>query len=100
MKVIGIQEKAGKYEGRDYHNFILHCTKKADGNGSLGEVTELVKIKASDSSYIFDKVMTSSDWQNLIGKEIKYFCDKYGKVVDVRIVEPVKVGWLYVSWFS
>ena len=61
MKVIGIQEKAGKYEGRDYHNFILHCTKKADGNGSLGEVTELVKIKASDLSYIFDKVMTSSD---------------------------------------
>lgn len=92
MKVIGIQEKAGKFEGRDYHNFILHCTKPSDGNGSLGLVTELVKIKASEASSVFDKCMGAVDWQNLVGKEIKYFCDKYGRVIDVRVIEPSKAG--------
>lgn len=87
MKVIGIQEKAGKYEGRDYHNFILHCTYVANGNGSLGELTELIKVKAVDVLEVFNKPMTSTDWGNLIGKNVKYFCDKYGKVVDVRLID-------------
>lgn len=90
VKVIGIQEKLGKYEGHEYHNFILHCTKEEDG--SLGLVTELVKIKAFDVNTVFDRCMGSADWKNLIGKEIKYFCDKYGKVIDVRVLDSPKVG--------
>lgn len=90
MKVIGIQEKSGKYEGHDYHNFILHCTKKEEG--SFGVITELVKIKYSEAPEVFNAVVSSSFFQSLIGKDIKYFCDKYGRVIDVRIFEPAKAG--------
>ena len=46
MKIIGVQIKKGNYQGTDYHNVLLHCTKK-DTN-VFGELTELVKVKYSE----------------------------------------------------
>lgn len=88
MKVIGVVQKKGNYNGVDYDNFVLHCTKK-DSN-AFGELTELVKVKNSDVEEVFKKPMRDLDWDNLIGKEIEYFCDKFGKVLRVNIIHPNK----------
>lgn len=84
MKVIGVQFKKGNYQGTDYHNVLLHCTKK-DGE-AFGELTELVKVKFSEVQEVFGKALSSADWQNLIGKSIEYYCDKFGKVLKVNVI--------------
>lgn len=86
MKVIGIQQKVGSYQGVAYDNIYLHCTYK-DSN-AFGELTELVKIKSSLVSEAFGHNMTSSDWHELIGKEINSYCNKYGNVIHVEVIQP------------
>lgn len=89
-KVIGVQEKAGEYQGHEYHNVLLHTTTTADN--ALGEVTEVIKVKYNDVPEVFNKVMKSEDWQNLIGNEISVMYDRYGRTADIQIHEQKQNG--------
>lgn len=88
MKVIGIQERSGEYQGNKYHNVMIHCTKESDD--SYGEITEVIKVKFSNVREVFGKAMSSADWQNLISKNIFVNYDRYGVVQFVQIVEVKK----------
>jgi len=86
MRVVGVQQRSGEYQGNKYDNFLIHCLKEDDD--CLGEISEIVKVKASKVKEIFGRQMQPEDWQNLIGKEIRQYCDKYGQTIEVRVVEP------------
>lgn len=85
MKVIGIQEKSGSFEGREYHNVMIHCTKESDD--SYGEITEVVKVKFANVREVFGKPMSASDWQNLLQKTVFVNYNRYGNVQAVQIAE-------------
>lgn len=83
MKVIGITEKSGDYQGREYHNIMIHCTKESDD--SYGLITEVVKVKFSNVREVFGKAMSASDWQNLVDKTVFVNYNRYGVVQSVMI---------------
>jgi len=83
MKVVGIKQAAGKYEGQDYHNVNLHCT--FEDENALGLVTEVVKCKFAKIKEIFGMEMKAEDWQGLIGSDILVNYSKYGAVNGVII---------------
>lgn len=84
MTVIGVQDKEGTYEGIAYHNYLIHCVK--DDGDALGQVTEVVKVKVSKCKEIFGKSMSLDDMDDLIGKDIRCYYDKYGSVNEIRIL--------------
>lgn len=85
MKIIGIVERKGTYENNDYHNVVLHCTRPDPY--SIGEVTEIVKIKMSTHDEVFGKIYEPKDWQALIGKHIIPYYDKYGRVQSIQFLD-------------
>lgn len=87
LTVIGVQQKQGEYQGKPYNNYILHCTKEDESGNSFGVISEQVKVKASKVVEIFGHTMTPSDWDELVGKEIRVFYNKYGTADEVRIIE-------------
>ncbi len=85
LKVVGVQEKEGIYQGLPYHNYVLHCTRE-DVN-AFGVVTEQVKVKSKSIKDVFGCTMTNSDWDLLVGKDIRVFYDKYGQADEIRVDE-------------
>lgn len=85
MKVVGISEKSGEFQGREYHNIMIHCTKESDV--AYGVITEVVKVKFGNVHEVFGKAMSSADWQNLVGKTLLVNYNRYGTVQSVQIVE-------------
>lgn len=85
MIVIGMIQKHGEYQGREYDNVYLHCTT-SDEN-AVGELTEVVKVKTSEVRKVFGKPMSAADWGDLLGKEIRVYYGRYGNVDEVRVCE-------------
>jgi len=85
LKVIGVQDKEGVYQGVNYHNYILHCTR-ADEN-AFGVISEQVKVKANSVSDVFGCCMKNADLELLIGKHIRVFYNKYGQVDEIRVLD-------------
>lgn len=84
MQVVGIQEKKGNYNGVAYHNYLIHCLK--DDGESLGQISEVVKVKASKSKEVFGKTVDITDLDDFIGKEIRCYYDKFGSATEIRVV--------------
>ena len=91
LEVVGVQEVKGTYEGNDYHNVMLHCINENPQDTSkkkhIGSVVDSIKIKFALVKEVFSKSMSSADWQNLIGKEIKVTYNRFGNVDEVRVIE-------------
>lgn len=83
MKLIGVQEKKGEYQGTNYHNIILHVTKQDDN--ALGAVTETVKVKRASVTEVFGKDMQSKDFEAALGKDINVFYNRYGTPQSITI---------------
>lgn len=87
MKVIGMVQKHGEYQGREYDNIYLHCVVSDDN--ALGELTEVVKIKTAEVRDIFGKAMYAADWENLLGRSIRVYYGRYGRVDEIRVLDEV-----------
>lgn len=85
MKVVGVQEKSGEYQGQKYHNYLTHCLKEDDN--ALGVISEIVKLKYAKVSEVFGHPMNPEDWQSLISKDIRCYFDKFGQTEEIRIIE-------------
>lgn len=85
MVVLGVQEKRGQYQGNDYHNVMLHCSK--EDSDCYGVITEVIKVKFSNVSEVFGKVMSASDWSNLIGCSIIANYNRFGNIEHISVDE-------------
>lgn len=85
LTVIGVQQKKGNYQGVAYDNYILHCTREDEN--AFGVVSEQIKIKSFSVPDVFGVSMSNSDWNELIGKNIRVFYNKYGNADEVRIMD-------------
>lgn len=87
MKVIGMVQKHGEYQGREYDNTYLHCVVSDDD--ALGELTEVVKFKTSETRDIFGRTMHAPDWEDLLGQSIRVYYGRYGRVDEIRVIDEV-----------
>lgn len=78
LKVVGVVHARGNFNGQEYDNYNLHCVRPADEHNKNedGEITEIVKVKAS----LF------SDYDINIGDSIDVAYDKYGRIKDIAII--------------
>lgn len=85
MKVVGIAEKKGEYQGTAYHNYMIHCLK--DDDEALGQISEVLKVKVAKVKEVFGRPMEYYDLDDLIGAEIRCYYDKFGAPSEIRVVE-------------
>lgn len=80
MKIVGIENKKGEYQGRAYNNYIIHGLE-SDPN-VVGKVKCVnVKFKPDSLSLICDL----QQLDKLIGKEVdRVFYDRYGNATELR----------------
>lgn len=86
IKVVGVSERKGNYQGVDYHNVYLHTTREAD-NGGIGLIAEQMKIKFANVQNVFGKPMSVADWQNLLGHEVSCAYNRFGNIESVRVIK-------------
>ncbi len=84
IKVVGVSESKGNYNGSDYHNVILHTVQDMDNTIGQRVIQEKCKFKNVES--VFGARMSAADWQFLIGKEVRCFYDRFGQLQSVSVV--------------
>lgn len=85
MKIVGIIQKKGVYQEREYDNINLHCTYE-DANGqAAGVLTCQVKIPVRNLERVFGQRMTTVDLEALIGKDIQVYFDRWSKVEKIIV---------------
>lgn len=90
-KVVGVSVSAGRFEGFDYRNLIVHTTKSDDK--CVGLRAEQFKIKyrfLNDGLNLNMKPedvmkLEASDFQNLIGKEVMPTFDQFRNCIGLVV---------------
>lgn len=89
MKIIGIKEKKGEYQGNAYHNYNVCTTteikedKSGDGFGFLANIQKVKKD-------VFEEYMASNGFTSLedtMGENVRFLFDNYGNVAIMEAVE-------------
>lgn len=92
MKVIGIEERQGVYEGNPYHNFLFHGTKDIEEGKGIGAAVELYKVKANRIIECLGKSVTREEIYGLIGSDLSFGLDSYKQVNLIRVIEKESVS--------
>jgi len=98
MKVLGIVNSSGNYEGRNYHNLVLHVSyQETNANKDFkGLMVDTVKLKYSDLDVLLNmgladpsdvERMNTDSFAWLIGKDICVAYNKFGQVQSVDIID-------------
>lgn len=87
MKIIGVADSSGNYQGNDYHNIIFHCTEPLDSDKSTGLRTESFKVKHKIIEEIFGKPLNSKELAAFVGQEANFYYDKFNHVNLVQFVQ-------------
>jgi hypothetical protein len=88
LKVIGIAERQGVYEGSPYHNVNFHCTIpfSDDSGKSSGLQVKHVKVKYDILCETQGgKRLAEKDLFAFIGKDVTFFYNEYKNVIFVQI---------------
>lgn len=98
MKVVGIVNLSGDYQGRRYHNLVLHVTyKEENGNKDIkGLLTDTVKIRYADLNAVLSMGLAdpsdvekcgTDTFSYLLGSEIEVAYNKFGAVQYINVLE-------------
>lgn len=99
MKVIGIVNSQGDYEGRKYHNLVFHVSYENENENKdvLGVLTDTVKLRYADLNNLFNigladpadvEKLKASDFDEWLGAEIEVSYNKFGAVQGVKKIKP------------
>lgn len=91
MKIFGVEQKEGIYEGNAYNNIHFHGTEPFSNINSAGEKAKEVKVKHRVLSSNFGKELNLKDIQALVGKELSFYYNEHGSVTVVQL-ETAKNG--------
>lgn len=99
MKVVGIVNSGvGEYQGRKYHNLVLHVTYENDNANKdvIGVLTDTVKLRYADLNTIFNmglddpadaEKLGADTFDYLKGAEIEVAYNKFGAVQSITILK-------------
>lgn len=85
IKVVGVSERSGNYQGFDYHNVYIHVNR--EDNNAFGVIAEQIKIKFAQVPNVFGKAMSAADWQALVGKDISVSYNRFGNCEAINIIK-------------
>lgn len=93
MKIIGMAERKGIYEGNDYHNIVFHCVRQFESDNSAGNECKIVKVKASVLEESLGKRLTQKEMFTLVGKSsIEFYYNEFGSVNRVQIGDTAQTA--------
>jgi hypothetical protein len=90
MKVTGISERIGTYEGFEYHNFMFYGTNPIKPGKGFGEETEVAKVKFAVLKETFGHDLTADSVYALIGREVKFGYNQFKDVEFISVSEEKK----------
>lgn len=90
MKIIGIEESKGSFEGKDYHNVIFHCTKPIEAQKGMGFQAKSIKVKSKVLIENFGKQLTLKEITSFVGQEANFYYDEFKNVSYVAIESAAK----------
>lgn len=88
MEILGIEERSGVYEGRNYHNYNLYCSSlcTVQENGfAAGKKTFKYKVKATVLKEFMDD--SGYDIDYLIGVSVRFLFNQYNQVERIEEVK-------------
>lgn len=97
MKIVGIVNSQGEYQGNRYHNLVLHCTYKEENEkiDCIGIKTDFIKLRYSDLNSLFSmgladnrdtESLTAAKFDFLLGEEIEVNYNKFGAVQSIKVL--------------
>lgn len=98
MKILGLVNSSGDYQGHRYHNLVIHVSYvETNGNKDCkGELVDTIKLKYSDLNTLFNmgladpsdvEKLGTDTFSYLIGKSIDVAYNKFGAVQSVQIYD-------------
>lgn len=102
MKVIGIVNSQGEYEGRKYHNLVFQVNAENTNSNKdvCGLIADVVKVRYADLNLLLGlgladdsdvEKLKASDFEDFLNCEIDVSYNKYGAVQSIKkISEPPK----------
>lgn len=98
MKILGIVNSQGDFNGNKYHNLVLHCSYKEtnERKDCCGELTDVVKLRFSDLNAFFSmgladpsevERMSAANFDFLLGEEIEVSYNKFGAVQGIKVLD-------------
>lgn len=100
MKIVGIVNSQGDFNGKSYHNLVLHVTMENENTNKdvTGLLTDTVKLRYSDINDMLNlgladpsdvEKLRSESFQQFIGKSVEVAYNKFGAVQSVIIKDDV-----------
>ena len=83
--VKGIRRTSGEFDATPYDNTYIHCVVPPDNNTLAGKLVEVFKMRSMTFNAICDDLKIGIS--DLVGKNIRVFYDKYGRVEDFEILK-------------
>ena len=87
MKIIGVEEKSGNFQGNDYHNIVFHCTEPFKSEKGTGLRTESIKVKYVIISENLGKPLTAKEIAAFAGQDANFYYDKFNNVSLVEFLQ-------------
>ena len=94
-KITGVTVRSGNYENKPWKNLYISTSTKDDSDsGTLGVFCENFKIQFKKLNDVLGlgltpdtlEALTVSDFQNLLGKEVKLYFDNYHNVDYIIVI--------------
>jgi hypothetical protein len=86
MKIIGVADKAGDYQGNDYHNIVFHCSELFQTDKGTGLRTESIKVKYAVLAEKLGKQLTAKELAAFVGQEANFYYDKFNNISLVEFL--------------
>ena len=87
MKIIGVNESVGVYEGSPYDNAVFHGTEAYEQGKGTGLKSHKVKVKQKILTELYGKRLPEKELAAFIGKEVEFFYDEYKNVAFLQVIE-------------
>ena len=83
VKVMGIAEKQGMFEGKPYHSVKFHIAEPFNAKDCYGMETSVQSVKFDNLPFILEHPMRMDELVTYINSNAEFFYDKNGTVVKI-----------------
>lgn len=101
MKVVGIVNSQGDFNGKPYHNLVFQCTApNENANRDIcGLIVDTVKVRYADLNTVLGlgladpadaEKLTAETFSDYLGAEIEVAYNKYGAVNAIKAIKAEK----------
>ena len=83
VKVLGITEKQGTFEGKPYHSIKFHIAEPFNAKDCYGTETSIQSVKYDNLPFVLERPMRMEELVTYINSEAEFYYDKNGTVTKI-----------------